>query len=84
MFLLVSSHNAHDNMDFVPVVGKHPSYPDKQYCCFIAEVICCYIYSRYILRFLRVKIIIYILTKRYMQMLVSIKMVTALITALNN
>lgn len=31
MFLLVSSHDAYDNMDFVPVVGAHPSYPNKQY-----------------------------------------------------
>lgn len=31
MFLLVSSHDAYDNMDFQPVVGMHPSYPDKQY-----------------------------------------------------
>lgn len=31
MFLLVSSHDAHDNMNFMPVVGVHPSYPDKQY-----------------------------------------------------
>ena len=30
MFLLVSSHDAYDNMDFKPVVGVHPSYPDKQ------------------------------------------------------
>lgn len=33
MFLLVSSHDAHDNMDFEPVVGVLESYPDKQYCC---------------------------------------------------
>lgn len=31
MFLLVSSHDAYDNMNFQPVVGKHVSYPDKQY-----------------------------------------------------
>lgn len=48
IFLLVSSHDAHDNMDFVPVVGVHPSYPDKQYFCAIAEVIGRYIYPRYI------------------------------------
>lgn len=51
IFLLVSSHDAHDNMDFVPVVGKHLSYPDKQYCCAIVEVICRYIYPIYIQRF---------------------------------
>lgn len=48
IFLLVSSHDAHDNMDFSPVVGIHPSYPDKQYPCAIAEVFCRYIYPRYI------------------------------------
>lgn len=31
MFLLVSSHDAHDNMDFRPVVGCHVYYPSKQY-----------------------------------------------------
>ncbi len=29
--LVVSSHDAHDNMDFTPVVDVHPSYPSKQY-----------------------------------------------------
>lgn len=48
IFLLVSSHDAHDNMDFMPVVGVHPSYPDKQYFCAMAEVLCRYIYPRYI------------------------------------
>lgn len=31
MFLLVSSHDAHDNMTFEPVVGIHPSYPKEHY-----------------------------------------------------
>jgi hypothetical protein len=31
MFLLVSSHDAHDNMDFQPIVGNHIYYPSKQY-----------------------------------------------------
>lgn len=48
MFLLVSSHDAHDNMDFQPVVGVHPSYPDKQYPCAIAEVVGRYIWPRYV------------------------------------
>ncbi len=48
IFLLVSSHDAHDNMDFQPVVGVHPSYPNKQYFCAIAEVLGRYIYPRYI------------------------------------
>ncbi len=48
IFLLVSSHDAHDNMDFKPVVGVHPSYPDKQYFCAIAEVLGRYIWPRYV------------------------------------
>ena len=31
MFLLVSSHDAHDNMTFEPVVGIHSSYPKENY-----------------------------------------------------
>ena len=31
MFLVVSSHDAHDIMDFKAVVGTHKSYPSKQY-----------------------------------------------------
>lgn len=31
LFWVVSSHDAYDNMDFRPVVGVHPSYPDRQY-----------------------------------------------------
>lgn len=46
MFLLVSSHDAHDNMDFQPVVGVHPSYPDKQYWCAWAEFIDRYVWPR--------------------------------------
>ena len=53
MFLLVSSHDAHDIMDFAPVVGVNESYPDKQYCCAIAEVVCRYIYPRYIRKFFK-------------------------------
>lgn len=48
VFLFVSSHDAHDNMDFSPTVGVHVSYPDKQYPCAIAEVIGRYVYPRYI------------------------------------
>lgn len=46
MILLVSSHDAHDNMDFQPVVGKHDSYPNKQYWSAWAELICRYVWSR--------------------------------------
>lgn len=55
IFLLVSSHDAHDNMDFTPVVGKHPSYPDKQYCCAIVEVACRYAWPKFRNRFLKPK-----------------------------
>lgn len=51
MFLLVSSHDAHDIMDFKPVVGVSESYPDKQYCCAIVKVLCRYIYPRYIRKY---------------------------------
>lgn len=46
MFLLVSSHDAHDNMDFQKVVGEHPSYPNKQSLTAWGELICRYLYPR--------------------------------------
>lgn len=46
MFLLVSSHDAHDNMDFQPVVGIHPSFPDKQYKLAIWELMDRYVMPR--------------------------------------
>lgn len=46
MFLVVSSHDSHDNMDFEPVVGKMESYPDKQYKLAWAELIERYIIPR--------------------------------------
>lgn len=52
MFLLVSSHDAYDNMDFQPVVGRHPSYPDRQYRCAWAELIDRYIWPRTIGNFM--------------------------------
>lgn len=42
--LVVSSHDAHDNMEFDKVVGNHPSYPDKQYPLAVIEV-----FDRYVL-----------------------------------
>lgn len=42
--LMVSSHDARDNMTFDSVVGVHPSYPDRQYPLALVEVT-----SRYIL-----------------------------------
>lgn len=46
MFLLVSSHDAYDNMDFQPVVGVHVSYPDKQYVLAWFELFDRYIFPR--------------------------------------
>lgn len=46
MFLLVSSHDAHDNMDFQPVVGTHPSYPNKQYALAWGELLDRYLIPR--------------------------------------
>lgn len=46
VFLLVSSHDAYDNMDFSPIVGLHPSYPDRQYSCAISEVFFRYLIPR--------------------------------------
>ena len=44
MFLLVSSHDAHDNMDFYPIVGNHTYYPDRQYKLAWSEL-----FNRYLL-----------------------------------
>lgn len=46
LFLLVSSHDAYDNMDFQPTVGVHPSYPDRQYLLGWAELINRYLLPR--------------------------------------
>lgn len=50
IFLLVSSHDAYDNMDFQPVVGKHVSYPAKQYSFGWTEL-----FDRYLIPRLRKK-----------------------------
>lgn len=47
VFLVVSSHDAYDNIDHQPVVGVHVSYPKSQYCCAIAEVVSRYVIPRY-------------------------------------
>ena len=44
MFLLVSSHDAHDNMDFGSVVGHHIYYPNEQF-----QVAWLELYYRYLL-----------------------------------
>lgn len=46
MVLVCSSHDSHDNMDFDQVVGKHSSYPDKQFKIAWVELICRYIGPR--------------------------------------
>lgn len=46
LYLVVSSHDAYDNMDFTPVVGKHPNYPSKQYILATWELLDRYILPR--------------------------------------
>jgi hypothetical protein len=46
LVLFVSSHDAHDDMTFGPVVGHNPSFPDKQYPLAIAEVVHRYMLPR--------------------------------------
>lgn len=46
MFLVVSSHDAYDNMDFQPVVGMHPSYPKEQYLLALWELLDRYLWPR--------------------------------------
>lgn len=46
IFLLVSSHDAYDNMDFQKVVGLYHSYPNKQYLLALGELIGRYIWPR--------------------------------------
>ena len=46
LFLVVSSHDAYDNMDFEPVVGLHPSYPSKQYGLAYLELLDRYVLPR--------------------------------------
>ena len=48
ILLVVSSHDAHDNMNFEKVVGVNADYPDKQYKYAIVELADRYVYNRYI------------------------------------
>lgn len=48
MLLVVSSHDAYDNMSFDSVVGKHRNYPDEQYTFALVELVDRYIYPWYI------------------------------------
>jgi hypothetical protein len=43
IFLVVSSHDAHDNMDFRKIIDIHPSFPSKQHKSAIYEL-----FSRYL------------------------------------
>lgn len=47
IFLLVSSHDAFDNIDHKPVVGVHSSFPDSQYSCAWAELINRYLWPKF-------------------------------------
>ena len=44
--LVVSSHDAYDNMNFQPTVGVHVSFPDKQYVSAIYELVDRYLVPR--------------------------------------
>jgi hypothetical protein len=46
IILLVSSHDAHDIMDFKPTVGVHESYPNTQYKFAWGELVCRYLIPR--------------------------------------
>ena len=46
IILVVSSHDAHDNMDFKPVVGQSVAFPAKQYKLAIWEVVDRYLVPR--------------------------------------
>lgn len=48
MVLVVSSHDAHDNMHFEKIVGVSPDFPDHQYSLALVELWDRYIYPRYI------------------------------------
>lgn len=46
IIVCLSSHDAYDNMDFKPVVGKSVAYPEKQYWCAWIELIDRYLFPR--------------------------------------
>jgi hypothetical protein len=51
ILLVVSSHDAYDNMNFEKIVGIIPSYPTKQYPFAIAELFDRYLYPRYLAQY---------------------------------
>ena len=46
IFIVLSSHDANDSMDFTPTVGVHKSYPKENYLLAIHEVLDRYIFPR--------------------------------------
>jgi lysophospholipase L1-like esterase len=48
IFLMVSSHDAYDNMTFERTVGHHGSYPDRQYAAATYELVARYVIPRII------------------------------------
>lgn len=50
IFLIVSSHDAYDNMTFQKVVGKHLYYPETQYRTALSELYHRYLYPRIFLK----------------------------------
>lgn len=51
MIVVLSSHDAYDNMDFKPIVDNHPSYPSKQYSLALFEL-----FDRYLIPMIKKKI----------------------------
>ena len=47
IYLIVSSHDAHDNINHKKVVGVHKSYPNKQYLCAWSELIDRYLLPKF-------------------------------------
>jgi len=56
ILLMVSSHDAHDIMDFQPVVDVHPSYPSKQYKLASWELIDRYLMPHILAKFSQKKV----------------------------
>lgn len=46
IYLVVSSHDAYDNMDFKKIVGENESFPDKQYPSAVLELFDRYLLTR--------------------------------------
>ena len=46
IYLIVSSHDAYDNMDFKPIVGENKSFPSHQYNSAIVELVDRYLLPR--------------------------------------